>query len=235
MSELHAGGVKQYKVLPVNKGGRPSRIDEPCTDAVGNPSTVAEGIVSRMRAGSYLETAAAACGVPNTTVQGWMRTGREAWTKVESGHTAERDLRAHEGRCLEFLRAIEIAEAEWLVRAEASLEKIVRGGQKLTRTTIRYDSNDNVIEKIVVTEDHPVDPRVIQWRLERRRPDLYGRRTAVEHALAAAQQDDAPAEGSVDSDSILDKLLAAGNAGVLDVGEAPPVPELEPVNGTVAE
>jgi hypothetical protein len=222
--------VKDYIVTPVNKGGRPSKIDEPCTLANGDPGSVAEGIISRIRAGAYLETACAACGVHVDTAQTWKRTGRAAWTKVMSGHTPAGELREYERKCLDFLQGIEKAEADWLVRAEASLEQMVRGGQTTTRTTVRKDPKGNVIETIEVTEHHPVDPRILQWRMERRYPQLYGRRQV--DVNVGGQADNPVIATNVTVDDLLDKLQAVA-AGVLN----PPAdqPALGPVNGHVVE
>lgn len=207
-------GDNLHRVRP----GRPTSIDKPATDAVGNPTTVADGIVSRIRAGAYLETACAAVDVHSHTAHKWMRTGTNARKRILAGAVEYDDLTPLEQQCIDFATGIEKAEADWQMRAEAQLEVLCRGGSTIRTVTVRKDPKGGVIETIEKTEHIPPDPKVIMWRLERRHPDLYGRRTVQEVKVGGNPAQ--PIEVNVDADGLMAKLQAIAAGAAPDVIDA---------------
>jgi hypothetical protein len=198
--------------------GAVNKMRYPATLATGEPSTVADGIVSRIRAGAYLEHAAAAVNVHKDTVFNWMRSGAGARTKVMSGHTPWEELTDHERDCVLFCDEMERAEAEWVVNAEATLEKYTRGGSVTTSTTVRKDPHGNVIETIEKTDVVPPKPEVLMWRLERKLPALYGKRTTQDINIGG--QPGNPIVHDVDITSLTEKMKAlAAGVDALDVDE----------------
>lgn len=86
---------------PQPGSGRPTKLDP----------DVADRLVLMVRAGNYLETAAAACGLSVSTVRDWIRKGQ----------------RAGSGPLFDLARRIEVAQGE----SEAlDVNKLLQHGQK---------------------------------------------------------------------------------------------------------
>lgn len=171
--------------------GRPSKINDviaerPVVDENGDPTgdiveiTVADQIISDVRAGLYAERAARRAGIATSTFYDWEKRGREARRQIDAGQTTLSQLRVNERRCLEFSEAVEQAEAEWEARANVDLERLSRGGVAIVETTVKVGPDGNVLEERTKTSHTLPDAATIEWRLERRFPDRYGRRTKIE-------------------------------------------------------
>lgn len=128
---------------------------------------VQQRIVDAIRGGNYQETAAAAGGISDRSLYGWMQRGRLEDERVADG----RRPRTSEAPFLQFFHAVTRARAETEARNVAQLERSAGGGAVLERRTItRADGTTEVIEKLA-----PPDWRANAWWLERSFPKKWGR------------------------------------------------------------
>ena len=125
-----------------------------------------ERIAGFVRAGAYVETAAAAAGVSKVTLYAWLKRGA-----------------ADEGPFAAFAEAIEEAQALAEMRDLALIGKAAE-----TEWT------------------------AAAWRLERKFPDRYGRRTRLEHSgpdgSKVSHEVSGPAGGPIEVSDARAKLLA---------------------------
>lgn len=105
-----------------------------------------EKICQAIRAGNYLETAAAYAGISKVTLHEWMRRGRREMERVEEAEGRAR-IRKKEAPFVEFLNSVEKALAEAEVR-----------------------------DVILIGKAAEVNWQAAAWRLERKFPDRWGRR-----------------------------------------------------------
>lgn len=161
---------------PTRTTGRPPKLTQVIlTDPDGTKITVHDRIVSSLRAGNYIEASAALAGVTKHSVYEWLKIGAQAHTDVSNGRRRLTDLRKHERDCMTFSDAVAEAQAAAEVRDVAQLAQLANGGAKVkVVTTKKVDGK--VTEVIEREEVLPPNPQVIEWRLERRFPDRWGRR-----------------------------------------------------------
>jgi transposase len=93
---------------------RPHKLDE---DKIAR-------VVEALRAGNYMETAAAYAGISKSILYKWLADGREVRQKVAKGGIAS-DLEAKQ---LELLDAVEKARAEAEVRNVHLIQQAAQGG-----------------------------------------------------------------------------------------------------------
>jgi transposase len=93
---------------------RPYKLDE---DKIAR-------VVEALRAGNYMETAAAYAGISKSILYKWLADGREVRQKVAKGGIAS-DLEAKQ---LELLDAVEKARAEAEVRNVHLIQQAAQGG-----------------------------------------------------------------------------------------------------------
>ena len=166
---------------------RPTKLNDPVRertneDGTTSTLTVAEVIVEAITAGAYFEHATAAAGVTTSTGYDWLKRGARAATAIAKGDTTRSKLGAMDRRCLEFSEAVERAEAQWAVGANIVLERLARGGIEQRTVTEKRDNNGALVERTTKTEATLPAAQVLEWRLERRFPDQYGRRQAIQHS-----------------------------------------------------
>lgn len=194
-------------------GGRPSDIDRTIGErrvehADGTfelvPVTVSERIIGALRAGNYPEQAAAAAGINKTSLYEWQRIGARATAAVHKGHKTQRQLTAHERRCILFSNAVAEAQATWEVAAVGRLEQLGRGGHEVVTITEKIDGSGNLTERTTKTETLAPNAQVLEWRLTRMHPDRYSQRVEVTGAAGG------PLELSVEerADSLADQAAA---------------------------
>lgn len=127
-----------------------------------------EKICNTLRAGSYLETAAAMAGVSKTSLYKWLRKGNAKRNSIYG----------------EFVDAVERAQAESEVRDLLNIDQSAMGRK------YEYE-RDPITKKLVL--DGNGDPIVIRhgvkpswqasaWRLERKFPKKWGRLDRMEHS-----------------------------------------------------
>jgi hypothetical protein len=176
--------------MSTRRPGRPSKLTSvvhvrQLDDGSSQQVTAADMIVDRLSAGAYREEAARSTGVGKQTLYNWLYAGAQARARLAKGER----LTAQERRHAEFLDAVERAEASAIVGDWLTLGRLAAGGLTVTKRSTKRDGNGNVVEETVTTETTLPDARVLMWRLERRRPDLFGRRSST------GDLDDMPDEG----------------------------------------
>ena len=128
-------------------------------------------ILNYIRSGAYVETAAAAAGISKQTFYTWLRQGSRPGAK-----------KIH----LEFVQAIEQAQAEDELRGVLQVEK-------LANVSSSTRSKPCPRCKTVVTIDVPVSTAVqlqaVTWKLERKYPERYGNTLRIEHRTQARVQE----------------------------------------------
>lgn len=157
-------------------GGHPSDITTIVAhDEDGNPITVADRIVNGLRAGAYFEQCCAAAGIHRETAYGWLRIAGRVRIRHAKGHA---DLTSHEQACLAFSDAVDEAEAQWELSALATLERLGRGGIEEQVVTVKVNADGSTETSTRSSRTLPV-AQVLEWRLERKIPERYGRRVEV--------------------------------------------------------
>lgn len=170
--------------------GRPTDLDKVVGQREENtPSgvrvvdvTVADRIIAAVRAGNYLETAASSAGVAPNTVRQWLRDGQQT-LRTPGRRTRYQALAA------EFSEAFVRAQGESEAEDVAQLARLARGGLRLVTVTERTDAKGEVV-KTVKTEDTLPDAQVLEWRLERRFRERWGRQIEVTGAGGGPMQVD---------------------------------------------
>lgn len=164
--------------------GRPTKLDQVLrtedTDRGPVEVTVAEHVVRALGAGSYVEEAAASAGVAKSTVYKWMTDGARIGTDVEQGRRKLPRAGSRDRQLLDFSYAVAQAQAEWEVRANATLEHLSRARTVETVTTVTEATEDGPVVKVTKrTQTVDADSATIRWRLERKNPARYGKSIEV--------------------------------------------------------
>lgn len=178
-------------------GGRRSYIDQVLeTRPDGTTVTIADRIIQAVRAGNYLETAAAAAGVHIQTIRTWITTGNATLRLLNQGTPAS-DLPRADLRYAEFAYALARAEAEAESEDVARLQQLARGQARTHKevTTIKRDANGAIVEQSTRVEDETLAPdsAALRWRLEKRHP----RRWAGTHRIELTGEEGGPVELTV--------------------------------------
>lgn len=175
---------------PRPKAGRPTELDAPIDVPVPGGgmrrATVETRIIELMGTGAHVDTAAQSLGVERETLHNWLKIGartRKAWAAGKLSHPDDPDGEAplpgpHQLRCAQFSIAVDSAQADWLMRQEATLEAAGRP-RKRQIVTVKTDPAGDTIETSTRTEDEAPDMATVRWRLERHPAsrDTYGRTT----------------------------------------------------------
>lgn len=124
-----------------------------------------EEISLLLRKGCYVETAAAACGISKDTFYRWLRSGKTAKNSLE-GKLSDAVLKS-------------VAESE--LRDLEIIDKAAQG----TADKLDTDEQGNLIldskgRPVVFEYGLPPNWKASAWRLERKFPDRWGRKTKVE-------------------------------------------------------
>jgi hypothetical protein len=226
-------------------GGRPTSITkvvhhrerrDPDTQQVVEriPVTAGERIVELIRAGNYVETAAAAANVSKESVYAWLRTAADAHGKQHRGDR----LTAQDRRCMAFSDAVDEAQAASEAEDVARLQQLGRG-RTVTTTTTKYDANGNVLETTSSTKELGPDPDVLTWRLERRFRARWGRQLQLDGELDVHADRDPEQAREVLGDLVAEvaermgavRIVGAGaEADLQAVEERPEGPLVDPPN-----
>jgi len=167
------------------EAGRPPRLteivryDEQVDDDGGPiivPVTLAEQVVERIRTGLDLNDAAASSNITRQTIWNWRRKGALARARRAQGKAARLpDADAY----VQFVDALERAEAEAELTRLQVIEGAAMGGFKTTRTVITYGPDGSVVGRVVTEETVLPNWLPAAWWLERRRPAKYVRPSAA--------------------------------------------------------
>lgn len=150
--------------------GRPSKI---------SPELTAK-ICDMLRAGNYIETAAAYAGINKTTLYDWMKRGAREMERVElAGKGAK--IRKKEQPYVDFSNAVTKALAEAEVR-----------------------------DLIIISNAAKTDWKAAAWKLERRTPDKWGRKERLDANLQHSGKDGGPiqTEQNLNLSNLSDEELA---------------------------
>jgi transposase len=121
-----------------------------------------EKLLSAIRAGNYMETAAAYAGISKDTLYNWMRRGARESERLAQNPRAK--PKKSEQEFLEFSDAVEKALAQAEVRDIANIAKASDAG----------------------------DWRASAWRLERKYPEKWGRKDRLDAELKHTGKDGGP-------------------------------------------
>ena len=131
----------------------------------GAPITLSDEIqkkiVNGLAAGNYICTVCDWAGIGVTTFYYWMERGKDALA-------AGKKVKPEERQFIEFLKAVQKAQAEAEMKLVMSIEKQANG---------RPAEFNNAGEKI--RSEIPADWRAAGWILERKFQDRWGRREQV--------------------------------------------------------
>lgn len=141
--------------------GRPSKLTD----------QLADQLCAHLRTGHYIETACALVGISKQSLYTWLKNG----ARLRDQGIALSKLGAHDRRCVEFLDAVERADAEALDRDMLRLTALGRGGLETTEVREVTTPEGKVKEKITITRQLAPNPQVLEWRMERRWPALFAR------------------------------------------------------------
>lgn len=156
-------------------GHPPTNLNVPIDfDGTGRAVTITERVVETLRAGAFVKDAAARIGFPVETLREWQKVGQRAIRDVVQGNKRNRDLSFHERQCAVLAQAMTKAEAECRLMMLGDLNKLARGVQR-TETTTRMNAQGQPVETSTRVVTSVPDGRSIQWFLERRHPEDFGR------------------------------------------------------------
>lgn len=139
--------------------------------------TALDRVVELLRVGVDLDHVGGSIGVRPAELRGWLRNANSLYEDLRHGrrwptYSLEQQALVH------FAINAAGAISDWVARQEAMLEQLGRGGYE--QVEVRTVETDGRIKSRTETRSRLApDPRVLTWRLERRLPALYGRRTEV--------------------------------------------------------
>lgn len=138
---------------------------------------VFNAIIASLRAGNYIETAAAYAGISKNTLFEWLKRGRREKRRLAKDKRLR--PRSSEGQFVIFVDGVSRALAESEVRDTTMIAKAAAGGQAFTEIKEIKDANGNVVSTQITTKTLAPQWQAAAWRLERRYPKKWGRRVAI--------------------------------------------------------
>lgn len=169
------------KQAAARRPGRPLRLTEVINAERG--TTIGDRIVQAVAAGNYLETAAATAGINKTTLYDWMRRGARLAADDAEGRRSR--FTADERALMEFSNAVGTALAQSEAGDVTNLARLGQGGipQEVTTIKVAVDRETGEtlreLERTTRTTHTLPDAGVLEWRLERRFRERWGRQVEV--------------------------------------------------------
>lgn len=125
---------------------------------------LAERIVGYVKAGAYIETAAASAGISKVTLYAWLRKGATA----------------KNGPYLRFAQDVERALATDELRGVTTIERIAMA---TAQRTVQCPSCKTEFATAIPVAPTNVQLAALTWKMERKFPDRYGSRMRVDTDL----------------------------------------------------
>ncbi len=166
---------------------------------------IQDTIVTAVRHGNYLETAAALAGIHRDTLYTWIRKGVTAKTEDKFKAFSDMLSRAMAQSETEAVAAInEAGMGHPVTRYRTAKKPLIENG----RPVLDDDGKPVYIEEIIEESTVETDWRALAWRLERRFPRRWGRREYLETSIT-----EKPVEEMTDAeiDAELTEILEKGN------------------------
>jgi hypothetical protein len=159
----------------VGDGSRSSKLGRP-VKRLGDGSLVGAGelVVEGVALGLDYQSACDSAGVSRSALRDWrLRGGRLRALEVQGllGSPSE-----YERALIDFVSALEWAEAEAEERRLRVIERAAEGGGEVRRVSRRFDSEGVEVESTVVVEELKPEWQAAAWFLERRLPHRYAKR-----------------------------------------------------------
>jgi hypothetical protein len=179
-----------------NLGGRPVKLTQKIQDT----------IVTAIRVGNYLETAAAMAGIRKETFYDWLYKG--ANSKEENEYKKFSDavyeaLAASEGMAVAAIT--KVGEPHDVVKTRTIRKPLIENGQPV------LDENGRpvFVTETVTETTRETEWRALAWRLERRFSKRWGRREYLETAITEKPIEEmSDAEIDAELNEILEKAEA---------------------------
>lgn len=160
--------------------GRPTKLDQVVShDDQGRPITCGDLITQAVRAGNYIETAAAMAGVHKSSIYTWLSDGARVSQALNQGKRRGEFTR-YERLAAGFSDAVVQAQAEATAHDVALTAQLAAGGYQRVVETVKVDGDGKTIEASRRVETAEPDGAMLRWRLERRTPELFGPTQRVE-------------------------------------------------------
>jgi hypothetical protein len=132
---------------------------------------VLKRVVTFVRSGNFIDTAAAAAGIARATYRRWLERGARELDRLEQGEEPNPDEEIYLRFHCEVTEAMALAEAH-------DVAAIRRAGQDYEHTTVEYDAEGKITKQVRRTERG--DHRALTWRLEHMHGDKYTQKIKVE-------------------------------------------------------
>lgn len=159
--------------------GRPTKLTQPYTRPDGTTTTIGDRFLERLAAGLPQKLAAADAGISEQTITNWRLKAAHACQAVAKGQPVTEDEEAH----IEFLGRLERAPAEWAGMLIQQVADAASKPQTIKKVVVKRAVVDGALVEVERTET--VEERPAQWAaamtmLERRLPEWFARRVAVD-------------------------------------------------------
>jgi hypothetical protein len=164
----------------VNRRTKPltrPQVDDP---APGRDDTIGDFIVEQIRAGVDPNYAAGVAGVTTAELQAWMREGTVCFARLNAGAHWVKDFNAEQRKLAWFTDKAVRAISAHISRLAIIAEQVARGTlPPKVEIRTKTDARGRVVETTRVETSHLPDANMLQWKLEKLAPTVYGSRATL--------------------------------------------------------
>jgi hypothetical protein len=165
----------------------------PSDQTPGRSVSVGDFIVEQVRAGVDPNYAAGTVGVTAQELMAWMREGSLVFSRLNAGADWRRDFTREQKDCAVFADKALRAQSAHIARLAIIAEQVARGGATKTETRTKTVRGQVVEQTETVTTLLP-DAGMLQWKLEKLAPTVYGSRATLNIAVTDLTDTDDEAE-----------------------------------------